>query len=97
MVLPDLNEAARVSHHIVSVKVGEVIGAGRPDEVIRPDLLGKLFGADCDVYILPDTGWHCCVSRSKHTASTESRAAAEAVFEVGELRTGHGKISVLRG
>jgi iron complex transport system ATP-binding protein len=97
MVLHDINEAARVSHHIVAMKDGEVIGEGRPEEVIQPDLLRELFGAECDVYTSPDTGQPYCVPRSKHTASSESRAAAEAVFEVDGLRTGYGKISVLHG
>jgi iron complex transport system ATP-binding protein len=97
MVLHDINEAARISHQIIAMKAGEIIGEGTPDEVIRPDLLRDLYGIECDVYAGPDHGHPCCVPRSRPGASSESRAAAQAVFEVDGLQTGYGRINVLRG
>lgn len=98
MVLHDLNEAARVSHHIVAMKAGSVIAEGPPEQVIEPGVIRELYGIECDVYPAPGLdGRRYCVPRGRHTASSESIAAAQAVFNVDGLRSGYGGVNVIHG
>ena len=97
MVLHDINEAARVSHNIVAMKDGRIVAQGDPAEVITVELLRDVYGADCDIVLPPGHDRPFCMPRGRHTVSPESRAAAEAVFEVDGLRTSYGKINVLHG
>jgi iron complex transport system ATP-binding protein len=97
LVLHDINEAARISDHIVAMKDGRVVAQGTPGEILTPELIEELYGVACDVYPSPVHGHPYCVPRSRSEASEESVAAAEAIFEVDGLQTGYGKISVIHG
>jgi iron complex transport system ATP-binding protein len=52
MVLHDLNLAARYADHLVAMKAGRVVAAGRPREVLTPELLAEVFGLQA--LVLPD-------------------------------------------
>lgn len=97
LVLHDVNEAARISHHIVAMKDGQIVGEGTPEALIKPELLEDLYGIECDVFPSPEHGHPYCVPRGRHSASDESIAAAQAVFEVDGLQTGYGRINVIHG
>lgn len=43
MVLHDINQAARYSDQIVVMKEGEIIGKGKPVEIIHQDMMKKVF------------------------------------------------------
>lgn len=43
MVLHDLNLAAQYAQHIVLLNQGKLIAAGTPEQVMRPDLLAKVY------------------------------------------------------
>ena len=97
LVLHDINEAARISHHIVAMKDGQVIAQGTPEEILKPELIEDLYGVACDVYPSPVHGHPYCVPRGRAEVSAEGVAAAESIFEVDGLQTGYGKISVIHG
>ncbi|MDQ0270635.1 ABC transporter ATP-binding protein [Cytobacillus purgationiresistens] len=49
MVLHDINLASRYAHSIIAIKNQQVYGKGKPEEVITPDLVKKVFDLDCDI------------------------------------------------
>ncbi|GHC71514.1 ABC transporter ATP-binding protein [Streptomyces cinnamoneus] len=55
-VLHDLNQAARYADHIVAMKAGRVVAAGRPSEVVTAELVHEVFGLACVVVPDPVTG-----------------------------------------
>ncbi|MCC6945385.1 MAG: ABC transporter ATP-binding protein [Thermomicrobiales bacterium] len=97
LVLHDINEAIRISHNIVAMKDGQILAQGSPASIITSELIGEIYGAECDVLLAPGQAKPFCIPRGRHAASPESRAAAAAVFEVDGLRTSYGKINVLHG
>ncbi|MFP4634458.1 MAG: ABC transporter ATP-binding protein [Nitriliruptoraceae bacterium] len=56
MVLHDLNEAARYSHHLVALREGRVVAEGRPDEVVTADTVRDVFGVESRVLADPASG-----------------------------------------
>ena len=79
MVLHDLNNAARYSHHVVALSRGRVFDAGPPSEVVTPRLLRDVFGVEADVVPDPRTGLPLCVPHglSAETNVRESGRSAE--------------------
>lgn len=61
MVLHDVSEAARVSDHVIAMREGRIIAQGPPAEVIRPDVLARVFGIETEVVPHPTTGAPICV------------------------------------
>jgi len=55
MVLHDVNQAARYADHLVAMRDGRVIAAGRPVEVITLALVADVFGVHCRVLTDPDS------------------------------------------
>jgi iron complex transport system ATP-binding protein len=49
MVLHDLNMAARYADHIVAMKDGAVIAEGRPQDIVEPEMVARVFGIECSV------------------------------------------------
>jgi iron complex transport system ATP-binding protein len=56
MVLHDLNTAAQYSNHLVTMKQGRIIFQGKPDDVLKTEILNDLFEVDCHVITHPATG-----------------------------------------
>ncbi|MGH1503266.1 MAG: ABC transporter ATP-binding protein [Acidimicrobiales bacterium] len=56
IVLHDLNLACRYAHHLVAMRAGEIVTAGRPAEVITAETVRSVFGLDCIVVDDPVTG-----------------------------------------
>lgn len=62
MVVHDLNHATRHAHHVVALRAGHVAAAGRPAEVVTPQLLHAVFGVEGAVIPDPRTGVPLCVA-----------------------------------
>ena len=56
MVLHDLNEAARYSHHLVAMHQGRVVAGGAPEDVVTEDTVRAVFGIESRVVPDPVTG-----------------------------------------
>jgi iron complex transport system ATP-binding protein len=54
MVLHDLNMAVRYADHIVAMKDGAIIAEGRPQDIVEPEMVARVFGIECRV--LPQAG-----------------------------------------
>ena len=61
MVLHDLNNAARYSHHMIALSGGEVFAAGPPDEVMTGELLREVFSVEAEIIPDPRTGVPLCI------------------------------------
>ncbi|MDQ0242914.1 iron complex transport system ATP-binding protein [Bacillus fengqiuensis] len=62
MVLHDLNQAARFADYIIALKDGEIVKAGSCEEVIRRDVLKKVFQIDAEIGKDPRTNKPMCVT-----------------------------------
>ena len=49
LVLHDLNQAARYSHHLIAMRGGSIVAEGPPAAVITEDLVHEVFGLNCKV------------------------------------------------
>lgn len=61
MVLHDLNQAARYSHHIVAMREGRVVTAGEPAAVMKESTIARVFNLDCHVIANPLDGSPLCL------------------------------------
>jgi iron complex transport system ATP-binding protein len=61
MVLHDLNNASRYSHHIIALSDGEVFAAGPPAEVMTPRLFREVFHVEADIVPDPRSGIPLCI------------------------------------
>ncbi|WP_200849246.1 ABC transporter ATP-binding protein [Curtobacterium sp. 18060] len=52
IVLHDLNHACRYADHLVAMRGGTVMAAGRPAEIVTPELIRAVF--DVDAMVIPD-------------------------------------------
>jgi iron complex transport system ATP-binding protein len=93
LVLHDVNEAARVSDHVVAMKDGQVLRQGRPQDVIAPDVIRELYGVECDVVASPD-GTPICLPRSAPLAEGNQDVDPEGV-KISRLQAGYGRSVVL--
>lgn len=62
MVLHDLNQAARFSDYMIAMSLGKVIRSGRPQEIMTPDVLNKVFQIDAVIAEDPRTNKPICVT-----------------------------------
>ena len=49
IVLHDINFAARYADHIVAMGDGQVVETGTPGEILRPEVLERIFKTPCSV------------------------------------------------
>ena len=56
LVSHDLNAAVECSDRLLLLKSGEVVTAGRPEEVMRPEILEKAYGCPIWIGTDPETG-----------------------------------------
>lgn len=66
MVLHDLNNAARFSHHMIALSGGEVFAAGSPQEVMSAELLREVFSVEAEILADPRTGAPLCIPYELH-------------------------------
>ena len=95
MVLHDINEAARASHHMVAMRDGRILKEGLPDEIVHPEVLKDVYGVDCDVFQHPTLNHPFCVPRSDNRSTSGPMRGAGDGFSVNQINTGYGKRIVL--
>ncbi|MGU3576043.1 ABC transporter ATP-binding protein [Brucellaceae bacterium C25G] len=66
MVLHDLNQAARFSHHIIAIKQGSIVSQGSAQDIMCADVLRNVFGVEADFFEDPRTGKPVCIPFSTH-------------------------------
>jgi iron complex transport system ATP-binding protein len=69
IVLHDLNNAARYSHHMIALSEGRVIAAGPPEEVMTPELFREVFKVEAEIVPDPRTGVPLCIPFGLHRPS----------------------------
>ena len=76
LVLHDLNQAARYSHHLVAMRNGHVVAEGRPEQVVTEALVHEVFGLACRVIDDPVAGTPLVVplGRNRRTAARPEEA-----------------------
>lgn len=62
MVLHDLNQAARFADHIIALKNGQIVKAGKSEDVIKRDVLRKVFQIDAVIGRDPRTNKPMCIT-----------------------------------
>ncbi len=66
MVLHDLNNAARYSHHMIALSNGGVFAAGAPHGVMTPELLREVFNVEAEIVPDPRSGVPLCIPYGLH-------------------------------
>lgn len=56
MVLHDINQAIRFSDYLITMRDGEIIKEGTPEEVLTKDILAKVFNIDAELSKDPRNG-----------------------------------------
>lgn len=56
LVLHDLNQAARYSHHMVAMREGTLVTEGPPSAVVTAEVVERVFGMRCLTMLDPATG-----------------------------------------
>ncbi|MBS4218529.1 ABC transporter ATP-binding protein [Bacillus sp. FJAT-49711] len=62
MVLHDLNQAARFADFIIALKDGEIVKSGACEDVIKHDVLKKVFHIDAEIGRDPRTNKPMCIT-----------------------------------
>jgi iron complex transport system ATP-binding protein len=74
LVLHDLNQAARYSHHLVVMRDGAIVAAGPPREVVSAELVEHVFGLRCQVVPDPISDTPMVIPMGRHFAITPEEA-----------------------
>ncbi|HEY9890089.1 MAG TPA: ABC transporter ATP-binding protein [Candidatus Obscuribacterales bacterium] len=61
MVLHDLNMACRYSHHLIALRDGQVMGQGRPAEVVTEAMVQQVFGLNSRIITDPVAHTPLCI------------------------------------
>lgn len=69
IVLHDLNLASRYADHLVAMAGGRVLVEGRPEEVITPDTVRRVYGLESQVVTDPVSGTPMVVPIGRHHVS----------------------------
>ncbi|MFT3855234.1 MAG: ABC transporter ATP-binding protein [Ilumatobacteraceae bacterium] len=104
LVLHDLNQAARYSHHLIAMRAGTIVATGEPTEVITEELVADVFGLRCKVvtdevagtpHVLP-IGRHvrlpgdALVPAGDHRKSSRSGLLSSGGAVAEPVESGHG-------
>jgi len=76
-VLHDVNAAAWVSDYVVAMHAGEIVAQGSPGEVLKPEVLRRIFGVECDVVECAGSGIPWCIARGRSLLRALELAAEE--------------------
>jgi iron complex transport system ATP-binding protein len=64
-VLHDLNQACRYADHLVCLSAGRIVAAGRPAQVLTPELVQEVFGVAVEIADDPQSGTPMIVPLSR--------------------------------
>jgi iron complex transport system ATP-binding protein len=65
LVLHDINQAARYSHHIIAMRNGHIVKRGTPADVVNEDTIAEVFGVSCVIIDDPISGTPLCVPKAE--------------------------------
>jgi iron complex transport system ATP-binding protein len=65
LVLHDINQAARYSHHVIAMRRGRILIQGTPVQVITEQTIPDIFGISCVVIDGPVTGTPLCIPKAE--------------------------------
>ena len=65
VVLRDLNNDARYSHHMVVLLEGRVFTAGPPGEIVTGEVLREVFSVEAEILPDPRLGVPLCISKGR--------------------------------
>jgi iron complex transport system ATP-binding protein len=71
MVLHDLNNASRFSHHMIALSEGRIFATGTPHEVVTSEVLRKVFSVEADIVTDARSGVPLCISYGLRCAHGE--------------------------
>jgi iron complex transport system ATP-binding protein len=77
MVLHDLNNASRYSHHMIALSQDGLFAAGTPREVMTPELFREVFHVEADVVEDPRSGIPLCIPYGLRTGDLVVSEACE--------------------
>ncbi|MPZ99544.1 MAG: ATP-binding cassette domain-containing protein [Dehalococcoidia bacterium] len=97
LVLHEVNDAARVSDHIVAMRDGAIVAEGVPEDVVNPEQLLTIFGVPCDVMCDPATAARTCIPRGCLLQPHITSARAGGVLRTSDLSSGYGDRRVVQG
>lgn len=95
VVLHDVNDAAELCDVVVALRDGAIIDQGPVAEMLRPELLTRLFGVECD--LLPRPGGSYALPRSCIGKLAPPRLSTATALQLQEVQAGYGERTVLRG
>jgi iron complex transport system ATP-binding protein len=75
LVLHDLNQACRYSHHLVAMRAGEVVVEGAPSDVVDEGLVRAVFDLEAKVVPDPVSGTPMVVPIGRHLSVNDESAA----------------------
>lgn len=58
MVLHDINQAIRYSHHLIAMKAGSIVASGLPTDMITTELIRDIYGVEVLVRCDSEAGLH---------------------------------------
>ncbi|MFC5930680.1 ABC transporter ATP-binding protein [Cryobacterium melibiosiphilum] len=76
MALHDLNLAAAFCDQILLLQDGRLVAAGTPAEVLVPEIIGAVYGVECDIIEHPRDGHPVIVFSAPRSAGSSSDAPA---------------------
>jgi iron complex transport system ATP-binding protein len=65
LVLHDINQASRYSHHVIAMRDGQILAQGTPGKVITEQTVADVFSVSCVIIPGPVTGTPLCVPRAE--------------------------------
>lgn len=95
MVLHDVNEAAAMSDRIIALRDGVIVADGAPESVVRPALLKKIFGVDCDVVRHPVEPRSVSIPRSAVSPNPPRPASGQPQLATHTLSLAYGSRRVV--
>lgn len=66
LVLHDLNQATRYSHHLIAMRSGAIVAQGVPAQVVTCELVEKVFDLPCHLVLDPVAGTPMVVAIGRH-------------------------------
>jgi iron complex transport system ATP-binding protein len=75
MVLHDLNQACRYADYLVAIKSGCIAAQGRPHDIMKVDMIQKVFGIECHIIPDPITETPLIVPMGRRRITQEAPAA----------------------
>lgn len=76
LVLHDLNQASRYSHHMIAMSSGRIVAEGPPSEVVTDLLVEEVFGVRCNILSDPVSGTPMVSPIGRHFSSAGDPAGS---------------------